>query len=61
MGNFFLIGKCGGVMVVAQVLAYVGMLVALIGAAGSCFPGALPMMEAQPKAPPDQPASVEQV
>lgn len=61
VGNFFLIGMCESVMVVAQVLAYIGLLAAVIGAAGSCFPGALPIMESQPKAPPAQPPSVEQV
>ena len=61
VGNFFLIGKCGAVMVVAQVLTCVGGLAALLGAAGSCYPGALPMIESQPKAPPAQPPSVEQV
>ena len=60
LGNLFLIRGLR-VTLVAQLFAYIGLLGALIGAAGSCFPGVLPMIEAQPKAPPDQPPSVEQV
>lgn len=61
VGNFFLIGGNPNVAIVCQVLTYIGLLVALGGAAGACFPGALPGIEATRKAPPDQPPpSVEQ-
>ena len=61
IGSFFLIGRSRSVGIVAQVFTCVGLLVALIGAAGSVFPGALPMVEAAPTPPAQQtPPSVEE-
>ncbi len=55
---FFLIRHNPDVMVVAQVLTYIGLLLALGGAAGAIFPGRLPLLES---AEPPAPAEVKEV
>jgi hypothetical protein len=45
VGNFFLIGGHGGLMIVSQIFTVIGLLGAFGGGVGACFPGELPFVE----------------
>jgi hypothetical protein len=60
LGNFFLIGGSSRVGAVGELFYCLGLLPALVGAVGSCFPGELPVITVSPsrRATPSSPSSV---
>ncbi len=62
LGNFFLIGGNSRVMLVAELFHCLGLLAALAGAIGACFPGDLPVMPSAPRNQrPQGPVSIEKM